>query len=114
MTGPQTQRRENVPKTYADVGWKQRDTAEAAAKSVSPKAPILRDQVVATLKKYGPHIADDIAILLRRDKLSIRPRCSELASSGIIRDSGQRRKNTSGKNAVVWEIVPKEKQMELF
>ena len=37
---------------------------------------------------------------------SYRPRCSELADLGLIRDSGDRGKGMCGSDAVAWEIVP--------
>ncbi|MCH8882314.1 MAG: alpha-hydroxy-acid oxidizing protein [SAR324 cluster bacterium] len=37
------------------------------------------------------------------DKLAIRPRISELSRLGKITDTGRRRRNTSGKSAIVWK-----------
>jgi hypothetical protein len=36
------------------------------------------------------------------DRWSIQPRTSELKRKGLIRDSGQRRPNCTGKKAIVW------------
>ncbi|MCZ2501098.1 hypothetical protein GN316_31420 [Xylophilus sp. Kf1] len=49
--------------------------------------------------------ADEIAARLRMDRLSIRPRISELKSAGRVVDSGQRGKTQAGKNAVRWRIA---------
>jgi hypothetical protein len=36
------------------------------------------------------------------DRWSIQPRTTELKRKGLIRDSGQRRPNSTGKQAIVW------------
>jgi predicted ArsR family transcriptional regulator len=87
------------------AGFKARDTAEAAARAITPRAPRLQQLVIDQLLLYGPATADEIADNMRVDRLSIRPRLSELARLGKVRDSGQRHKNASGKAAVVWTLV---------
>jgi predicted ArsR family transcriptional regulator len=86
-------------------GFKSRDTAEAAARSISSRAPRLRQLCLDQLMLFGPMSADECAANMRVDRLSIRPRFSELAAAGKIRDSGQRHKNASGRGAVVWSLV---------
>jgi predicted ArsR family transcriptional regulator len=86
-------------------GFKARDTAEAAARSISSRAPRLRQLCLDQLMLFGPMSADECAANMRVDRLSIRPRFSELAAAGKIRDSGQRHKNASGRGAVVWSLV---------
>jgi hypothetical protein len=49
--------------------------------------------------------ADEIAAALNYSILTIRPRVSELNKQGRIVDSGLRRPNASGRNAIVWRIV---------
>jgi predicted ArsR family transcriptional regulator len=46
--------------------------------------------------------ADEIAAALGRSQFTVRPRCSELLARGLIRDSGVRRENLSGRSAIVW------------
>jgi hypothetical protein len=38
------------------------------------------------------------------DRWSIQPRTSELRRKGLIRDSGKRRQNATGKSAIVWVV----------
>jgi predicted ArsR family transcriptional regulator len=85
-------------------GFKARATARQAAEAMQPRAPRLRQLCLDQLQLYGPMTADECAANLRIDKLSIRPRFSELSTMGKIEDTGQRRKNRSGKNAVVWGL----------
>jgi DNA-binding IclR family transcriptional regulator len=42
------------------------------------------------------------------DFAASQPRTSELRRLGLIRDSGQRRKNRSGKQAIVWIAAERE------
>ena len=89
--------------TYPDhPGWKSRDTARAAADEVAPKAPLLRERCLEALREAGNLTADECASRLGIDKLSIRPRFSELAATGSIIDTKQRRLNASNKRAIVW------------
>lgn len=49
--------------------------------------------------------ADEIAAAMNRSILTIRPRVSELNRMKKIIDSTGRRKNASGRNAIVWRIA---------
>jgi predicted ArsR family transcriptional regulator len=83
-----------------EPGYKRSGTSEAAAVSMSSDAATLRELVYDRLT--SPMTADEMATALDRDKLSIRPRFSELSKRERIEDSGLRRRNDSGKNAIVW------------
>jgi hypothetical protein len=49
--------------------------------------------------------ADEIAYALKQTAFTVRPRCTELREAGLIKDSGRRGKNTSGRNAIVWVLA---------
>lgn len=85
-------------------GFKGRDTAQEAAESIRPKANRLQRLCLDALSINGPMTADECAELLEIDKLSIRPRFSELAATCKVIDTGQRRENSSGKRAIVWTV----------
>ncbi len=92
-----------APLVYPDApGWKGTPTSHAAAESVD--ADTLRGLALDYLQAQGDHTADEIAAGLRIDRLAIRPRCSELKAKALIRDSGVRRPNASGKSAIVWTV----------
>lgn len=96
----------NEPGRYPNApGWKARDTAQQAAVQAEPVAGRLRRLCLAKLREYGPLTADDCAEQLGCDKLSIRPRFSELAALGLIEDTGQRGVNASGRGAIIWRAV---------
>jgi hypothetical protein len=81
------------------------DTSQAAAEAMTAEAPRLRALVLDEIRKAGrAHglTADEAAHRLRRTVLSIRPRVAELAKENLIADSGARRRNHSGRSAIVW------------
>jgi predicted ArsR family transcriptional regulator len=93
------------PRYPIEPGYKARSTSLSAARSLNDKAPRLRQLCVDQLLLYGPLTADECARNMGVDKLSIRPRFSELAAAGKILDSGDRRANGSGKRAIVWRLA---------
>ena len=90
---------------------KARDTSAAAAASVKPSAATLRAKCLELLRLpqhlYG-RTADEAAAILGLSVLSIRPRFSELANARLIEDSKTRRKNESGKSAIVWRATERQ------
>lgn len=86
-------------------GAKRRDTAKRAAREMKPKAPTLRDQCLKVFRESGRALtADEVARALGKSVLSIRPRVAELANMKLIEDSGERRENASGKDAIAWRL----------
>ena len=85
------------------AGWKRRETSRQAAEHVP--ASILRAKVLAEFERQNYMTADECADSLGIDKLSIRPRVSELSNMGKVMDAGFRRQNASGKSAIVWRLV---------
>ena len=79
-------------------------TSIQAANEMQPKASRLRGLCFDALVDYGDMTPDETAAFLGLDKLSIRPRFSELKAMGEIVDTGERRANNSGKKAIVWTI----------
>jgi hypothetical protein len=51
---------------------------------------------------HGGFTADEIAARLGESILTIRPRITELNKLCKIKDTGVRRPNSSGRNAIVW------------
>jgi predicted Rossmann fold nucleotide-binding protein DprA/Smf involved in DNA uptake len=84
------------------AGYRVTGTSQDAARSID--AAGLRAKVLAVLRDR-PATADECAARLGMDRLSIRPRLSELKLDGKVRDSGLRRRNASNKNALVWVLA---------
>ena len=88
-----------------DPGYKARDTSREAAESAKPTAAYLRAKVLDVIEHSNGLTADECAGRMRLTPFSTRPRCTELSRLGLIRDSGARRENVSGKTAIVWMAI---------
>ena len=79
------------------------DTSRAAAESLSNTA-VSRERVFKAIRACGQRGATDqeLQTMLRLVVNAEIPRRWELVNQGRVRDSGCRRKNRSGRNAVVW------------
>jgi hypothetical protein len=91
--------------TYPDApGHRNVDTSIAAADALTPRLGRLQRMAETTIRDAGAQglTADELAAGLEMSRWSIQPRTSELRRKGLIRDSGQRRPNSTGKQAIVW------------
>lgn len=91
--------------TYPDTpGHRGVDTSIAAADKVAGIAGPLRRMVYRAVHEAGSRglTTDEIAAALRMPRYSVQPRTTELKYDRRIRDSGRRRPNASGCNAIVW------------
>lgn len=94
--------------TYPDApGHRNVETSVAAADAIAPKLGRLQRMAERAIRDAGwlGLTADELAARLEMDRYSIQPRTSELKRKGLIRDSGQRRPNCTGKLAIVWIAV---------
>jgi hypothetical protein len=90
---------------YPDApGHRNVDTSIAVAEALAPKLGRLQRMTEAAIREasWFGCTADETAARLEMDRWSIQPRISELRRKGIIRDSGRRRRNVTGKAAIVW------------
>jgi hypothetical protein len=90
---------------YPDApGHRGVETSVAAGEALAPKLGRLQRLAEAAIRQAGwlGLTADELAARLDMDRWSIQPRTSELKRKGLIRDSGQRRPNATGKLAIVW------------
>lgn len=85
-------------------GHRNVDTSIAAAIELEPKLGRLQKMALSVVREAGSNglTSDEIAELLGTERWSFRPRISELRRQGLIRDSGQRRLNSTGRIAIVW------------
>ena len=82
------------------------ETSRAAARSIQRLAPTLRHQVFEFLRGRPQGATDEeIQLALNLNPSTERPRRIELQRTGMVRDSGRKRRTTSGRLATVWEIV---------
>jgi hypothetical protein len=88
-------------------GHRNIDTSIEAANAIASIAGPLRRLVYAEIHRAGRKglTTDEIAVALDMHRYSVQPRTSELKCDHRIEDSGQRRKNASGCNAIVWVVA---------
>ena len=78
----------------------------AATSTTLPQPRSLQIHVYRELMKCAA-TADEVASKLDRSILAIRPRCTELSHFGLAEDTGKRRRNATGRNAIVWRAIKK-------
>lgn len=96
-----------MTRTYPDTpGHRGVDTSIAAADKAAGIAGPLRRMVYRAVHEAGGRglTTDEIAAALRMPRYSVQPRTTELKYDRRIRDSGRRRPNASGCNAIVWVV----------
>lgn len=87
------------------------ETARLAAIAKASTAPKQRERVYGVLAASGYAMTPEQITRALREAgggdllMSIRPRCSELARMGLIRDSGERGIGEGGCKAIKWAIV---------
>ena len=82
-------------------GFKATDTSEHAAKIAADEAERTREQCL-NLLQWQALSSDEMATILRKKVETVRSRNSELKTSGLIFDSGERRKNENSISTIVW------------
>lgn len=92
------------PKYPHHPGHKARATARDAARAIGGRAPTLRQLALDVIRTAEGATADEVAEILGRSILSIRPRVSELAALGLIYETTVRRPNASSVMAIVWKV----------
>jgi predicted transcriptional regulator len=94
-------------------GYKVEGTSREAAESMVGRAKTLEALCFTALIK-APHTADEVAEILHESPFSIRPRFSSLKEKGMITETGERRKNASGKSANVYVAAGRYRQGDLL
>ena len=95
---------------YPDApGHRNVDTSMAAADDMAPRLAYLQRLGNLTIYAAGEAglTAEELSARLGLERTTMQPRTSELSRKGLIRDSGRRRRNASGKAAIVWVAVSK-------
>jgi len=80
------------------------DTSVDAARAIEISVSRLQRIALRAIRGAGPLglTTHELAARVRIHRDTIQPRTSELRQQGLIRDSGARRANPTGKNAIVW------------
>lgn len=80
------------------------ETSKAAAESMHPRAPHLRQRVLDALRANPGGLTDEqLQALTGLNPSTQRPRRVELVGLGLVQASGRKAPTASGRMAVVWE-----------
>lgn len=105
-----------VPPRYAPVSrTTDPETSRQAAASISvDKMRETQKVILDILDRFGPACDEDIAVMARQleslgeapkqSPSGLRSRRAELVTAGLVRDSGERAKTSSGRQTIVWEL----------
>jgi DNA-directed RNA polymerase specialized sigma24 family protein len=87
------------------------ETSIEAADAIAPATGRLQTMAYDAIRAAGVDglTADELASVLDVSRWAIQPRTSELRRKHLIIDSGARRRNVTGRRAIVWVAVFKEK-----
>lgn len=83
-------------------GFKKAGTSSAAAADMKPRAPTIKQQILASMAQGYAWTPDKFAGAHGLSILSVRPRFSELLREGKIVETGRTSPNNSGKRADVY------------
>lgn len=99
---------EHYRKKYPNAaGYKDSDCSKEAALHVNRKLRKRQEEVLNALRKcFNGATSEEIALMVGRPALSIKPRLSELLKLGLVRKSGRKGKTELGGNCTIWEIMP--------
>lgn len=87
------------------------DTSAAAYAGIAPMADHLRAIVHRTLCSHPAGLTvDETCGIAGYPRYSLQPRFTELRKKEMIRDTGMRRRNVSGANAIVWRAMILDRQ----
>ena len=80
------------------------DTSVDAAASMEPVTARVQRLVLRAIRHSGSAglTTNELSAALNMERTTVQPRTSELRRLGVILDSGKRRPNANGKQAIVW------------
>lgn len=93
---------------FAEARTRRRDpdTSRDAARAVTQHAGALRNLVLEEFNLRDGLTDEELVARIpdRKDDTVIKRRC-ELRDLGLLVDSGERRRNSNGRNVIVWRLV---------
>jgi hypothetical protein len=87
------------------IGYQDNESSKTASSFNTKGKLTLRQQVSALFDKHGRLTAEQVASLLNKAEISVKPRISELKNGGYIRNSGDKVIGKWGTSISVWEKV---------
>jgi len=81
------------------------ETSREAYEAAKPKMPSLKSQITKMLLLNGPSTCDELELLLERSHQSVSAQLTGMKNDGLIEDSGERGKTSSGRSAIKWNVA---------
>ena len=90
------------------AGYRGCETSAQAAQAIEIAIGRLQRIALAAIRAAGGRglTTNELVSVVGIHRDTMQPRTSELQERGLIRDSGARRRNVSGRNAIVWVATP--------
>ncbi|GEM71109.1 hypothetical protein SAQ01S_08750 [Sphingomonas aquatilis NBRC 16722] len=86
-------------------------TSSAAYAAILPETARLERVVLNVLAQYPAGLTvDETCAVAEYPRYSLQPRFTALKDRRVIRDTGVRRPNVSGRNAIVWRVCHLDRQ----
>lgn len=84
-------------------------TSHLAARSVS-NTMLVQEQIVGLYRRFGPMTDEELCAMFDAGPVwaspsSIRSRRAELVAVGVVVNTGRRRRTSSGRQAIVWNVA---------
>lgn len=79
-------------------------TSRAAAEAIGPSRQILREKLLAHLRKHGPLTDEQMQRGVPMDPSTQRPRRGELVKLGLVVEAGESR-TSKGRRATLWKAA---------
>ena len=95
----------NQLEMFKNVRRNDSDTSFAAAASMETAAKRYKAIVYRTLLHFGPMTSEEIASRCELDPPQVWRGISDLRGDKMIPDTGERKKNSSGRRAAVWAVT---------
>lgn len=101
----------HVPGSKDIEGSVSEDNARSMAQRGSDKH--LRGRALAYVSESGPVTADAVALFLKHDHSTVRPRLGELAAMGLVYALEETGKGRNGGKAILWAATPPDRVQEM-
>lgn len=88
------------------------DTSKISARLAEPHASAQKKQILKALERYGPMTSEEITRKTSLNLWQCGRRVPDLRKAGLVIDTGERRKNESGRPACVWAVAEDQSELQ--
>jgi hypothetical protein len=85
--------------------YKYQATSREAWQSVLPYLPKVDAEIFGAIAQDGGATSEEVETTLRMKHQTVSAEISHMVDAELLKDGGDRRKTTSGRKAIVWELA---------